>query len=123
MVDVQRLVQQALAVWGGALVLLLLGFAYLLWKDTPSFARTLSESGRFTFLFLLFVLGAVLIFWDSAFVLFHRVFFTGDTWLFPYSDTLIRLFPVNFWQDIFGVAAVGTAVTGLAAWLGLRRRS
>jgi integral membrane protein (TIGR01906 family) len=31
------------------------------------------------------------------FVEFHHVFFEGDTWLFPRSDTLIQLFPERFW--------------------------
>ena len=47
---------------------------------------------------------------NSLFVLFHRVFFEGDTWLFEYSDTLIRLFPVVFWRDAFiwvGVLSLG----------------
>lgn len=123
MKDVQVLVGQALAVWAASSALLALGAGYLFWKDRPAFRRTLADSGRFTCLFLLLGLAAVVLFWDSAFVLFHRVFFTGDTWLFPYSDTLIRLFPVTFWQDIFGVAAAGTALTGLAAWIGFRKRS
>jgi integral membrane protein (TIGR01906 family) len=58
-------------------------------------------------------------FWQ-LFALFHALFFKGDTWLFEYSDTLIRLFPLQFWQDAFlwaGVIAVGGAL-GLA--LGLK---
>ncbi|HET7009198.1 MAG TPA: DUF1461 domain-containing protein, partial [Anaerolineales bacterium] len=39
------------------------------------------------------------------FVAFHRVFFVGDSWLFLYTDTLIRLFPVQFWQQFFFVLA------------------
>jgi integral membrane protein (TIGR01906 family) len=39
-------------------------------------------------------------FWQF-FTLFHSLFFTGDSWLFMYSDTLIRLFPIRFWQDVF----------------------
>jgi integral membrane protein (TIGR01906 family) len=60
-------------------------------------------------------------FWQ-LFRLFHALFFEGDTWLFEYSDTLIRLFPIQFWQDAFlwaGIVSVGGAL-GLA--LGLRER-
>ena len=63
-----------------------------------------------------------LAFWQ-LFILFHSVFFEGDSWLFLYSDTLIRLFPMQFWQDAFiwaGVIAVGGAL-GLA--LGLKEKS
>lgn len=48
------------------------------------------------------LLGFVLSF-DTAFTLFHRLFFEGDTWLFSPADTLIRLYPEKFWFD----AAVG----------------
>jgi len=54
-------------------------------------------------------------FWQ-LFTLFHALFFEGDTWMFEFSDTLIRLFPMQFWQDAFlwaGVIAVGGAI-GLA---------
>lgn len=47
---------------------------------------------------------------QQLFVLFHALFFEGDSWLFLFSDTLIRLFPVQFWRDIFlwaGVISVG----------------
>src|SRR5258706_14220236 len=39
-------------------------------------------------------------FWEF-FTWFHSLFFHGDSWLFAYSDTLIRLFPVRFWEDCF----------------------
>jgi integral membrane protein (TIGR01906 family) len=65
----------------------------------------------------------VMVTWDQAFTLFHRIFFQGDTWLFPTTDTLIRLFPVEFWQDIFLSAAAGTALAGLLLmWIARRRR-
>jgi integral membrane protein (TIGR01906 family) len=63
-----------------------------------------------------------LAFWQ-LFIVFHSLFFEGDSWLFLYSDTLIRLFPIRFWQDAFlwaGVISVGGA---LALALGLRDRS
>jgi len=62
---------------------------------------------------------------DAFFVLFHRVFFQGDTWLFAYSDTLIQLFPVNLWMDAtagMAVLAIGASVLlGGAAYLLSRR--
>ena len=51
---------------------------------------------------------------------FHSLFFEGDTWLFLYSDTLIRLFPIRFWQDAFLWAAVIALGGGVALGLGLR---
>jgi integral membrane protein (TIGR01906 family) len=48
---------------------------------------------------------AVLSFWQF-FSLFHALFFAEGSWLFLYSDTLIRLFPLRYWQDIFITAGV-----------------
>lgn len=47
--------------------------------------------------------------WDTFFTGFHSVFFEGDSWLFRYSDTLIRLFPEQFWFD--AALLIGTLVT------------
>jgi integral membrane protein (TIGR01906 family) len=56
----------------------------------------------------------------SFFVWFHSLFFEGDSWLFKFSDTLIRLFPIRFWQDAFLWAAVIALGGGVALALGLR---
>lgn len=57
---------------------------------------------------------------DVFFAGFHGLFFEGDSWLFLFSDTLIRLFPIRFWQDAFLVAAVVALGGGIALGLGLR---
>ena len=59
------------------------------------------------------------VFWNF-FACFHSLFFEGDSWLFLYSDTLIRLFPIRFWQDAFLWAAVIALGGGIALALGLR---
>lgn len=38
---------------------------------------------------------------NTLFTWFHKVFFEDGTWQFHPSDTLIRLFPLRFWQDAF----------------------
>lgn len=57
---------------------------------------------------------------DTFFTAFHRVFFSGDTWLFDYTDTLIRMYPVQFWFDaatVIGVTSIVEAVVlGVMAW-------
>ena len=60
------------------------------------------------------------VFWNF-FAGFHSLFFTGDSWLFLYSDTLIRLFPLRFWQDAFLFAAIIALGGGTALGLGLRK--
>jgi integral membrane protein (TIGR01906 family) len=50
---------------------------------------------------------------NQLFVAFHRIFFADGTWMFRFSDSLIRLFPVRFWRDAFiwvGVIALGGGI-------------
>ncbi len=54
---------------------------------------------------------------DRFFTRFHAVFFEGDSWRFSTSDTLIRLYPEQLWQDVSIIAAVLTV--GQAAGLAL----
>jgi integral membrane protein (TIGR01906 family) len=61
------------------------------------------------------------VFWNF-FAWFHSLFFTGSSWLFAYSDTLIRLFPLQFWEDIFLAAAVIVLAGGLGLAFGVRPR-
>ena len=48
-----------------------------------------------------------------------QIFFKGDSWLFYYSDTLIRLFPIRFWQDAFLWAAILALGGGVGLAFGL----
>ena len=63
------------------------------------------------------------------FVEFHHVFFIGDTWLFPRSDTLIQLFPEMFWFDalqswIVLIIVVAMALgAGTYVWMRRKGRS
>lgn len=54
---------------------------------------------------LLGLIGAILLFlmlnFNKLFTWFHMIFFESGTWLFYQSDTLIRLFPLTFWQNAF----------------------
>jgi integral membrane protein (TIGR01906 family) len=55
---------------------------------------------------------AALSFWQF-FTIFHGLFFSEGSWMFLYSDTLIRLFPMRFWQDTFLFVGIITFVGGL----------
>jgi integral membrane protein (TIGR01906 family) len=70
---------------------------------------------------LLGAVGATMVLsWGEFFTTFHRIFFEGDTWTFPYSDTLIRLFPMRFWIDV-AVAIVTLLVVQALVLAGLGR--
>ena len=53
---------------------------------------------------------------------FHSLFFEGDSWLFLFSDTLIRLFPIRFWQDAFLFAAIIALGGGIILGVGMRTK-
>ena len=70
----------------------------------------------------------MLVNFDWFFVQFHEALFTGDTWLFPDSDTLIRLYPDVFWSDFGGILAGLTVLqavllTGVVWWMQRRARA
>jgi len=54
---------------------------------------------------------------DEFFLRFHEVFFSGDSWTFSDTDTLLRIYPEAFWQDTAKVAA--TIVVAQAIVVGL----
>lgn len=56
------------------------------------------------------------------FVAFHNVFFEPGTWMFLWSDTLIRLFPERFWRDIFIYVALLSAGLGILIWAVSKKR-
>lgn len=79
--------------------------------------RGLFRGGWLTISLVVLILAAIVISFDELFTLFHKVFFSGDTWLFNYSDTLIRLFPMRLWQDAFifmGIITLGVAILFIA---------
>jgi integral membrane protein (TIGR01906 family) len=57
-------------------------------------------------------------FWQF-FTEFHGLFFTGNSWQFLFSDTLIRLFPLRFWQDAFIFVGIVDFICSTALVLGL----
>lgn len=78
-------------------------------------------SGSLITIGLLVALGVYMaLSWDQFFPNFHRVFFEGDSWLFSYSDTLIRLFPMKFWTDVaatlVGLLVAGSVLVGAIGW-------
>jgi integral membrane protein (TIGR01906 family) len=114
MLDVKNVVQPALRVgylvWGGLVALGLWAWWGGWW---PQYRAGLRRGGWLTVgLVALIGIGAAVSFWQF-FTLFHALFFEGDSWIFLYSDTLIRLFPIRFWQDAFLLAGAMALAGGL----------
>lgn len=115
--DVKVLAQQVLAVWAGML-LVLIGLGVWAWRSgwLPAYRRMLARGGQVAVYLVLALLLYTAINFRRLFTLFHNVFFEGDTWLFAFSDTLIRLFPTRFWQDVFIALGLLTLLGGVLLW-------
>jgi integral membrane protein (TIGR01906 family) len=121
MADVKELVQVALRVWLGCAVLVV-GLVVLLWsrREMALLLRGLQDGARWTLYLMAAIAIGLAASFSFLFIGFHRIFFEGETWLFLYSDSLIRLFPERFWRDAFLWIAGLTAVMALALWAGAR---
>jgi len=122
--DVKVVTKGALRVWSVTVVLLAGLGAWAWFGKWWQALRAGLRRGGWLMIGLVLVIGLFgAIAFRQLFTLFHALFFEGDSWLFLYSDTLIRLFPIRFWQDAFlwaGVIAIGGAL-GLA--LGLKEKT
>ena len=114
MVDVQSVFQVIVRVWQVAFVLLLL-LGLILWAtgEHRQFAAAIQSGGLFTSAMILMVALLAIFAWQSWFNIFHLFFFQPGSWLFSYSDTLIRLFPVKFWFDATLTISVLSIIGGL----------
>jgi integral membrane protein (TIGR01906 family) len=127
--DVKTVTQGFLRVWYADLgILILLGL--WAWRGNwfPAYLQGLSRGGWLT-LGLSAAVGSIAtigtsgsgdLFWQF-FSDFHGLFFKGDTWLFAYSDTLIRLYPLKFWEDAVLYIGLIAALGALTLAFGLGR--
>ncbi len=123
MYDVKILTQQALRVWAGALLALAaLGVAAWRLGLLAELRAALAQGGALTVALILALLVLIALSFDWLFTEFHGIFFEGDSWLFLYSDTLIRLFPMRFWQDVFLALGGLSLLGGLGLWKGFRQK-
>lgn len=83
--------------------------------DPKSLRRALFSGSVITLTLIASIVIIAVLSWDTFFTTFHRLFFEGGTWQFAYSDTLIRLFPEQFWFDaaltIGGMAVIIALIT------------
>ncbi len=110
MQDVRELMTLLLITW--AVSLAALAFMWLAARRRPgprAAIRTGLGWGARATIALLGVIGVfMLVNFDAFFDVFHAVFFTGDSWRFPRTDTLRRLFPYSFWGIAGGALALLT---------------
>lgn len=123
MVDVKNVLGSVLIVWYASLAGIFLLGIWAYWGGWWEEYRVgLRKGGWITVVLIAVTLVAVLIAFSVFFVFFHEVFFDPGTWIFRFSDTLIRLFPERFWRDTFIAIGLISIAAGLALALGFRKR-
>lgn len=125
MVDVKDVTQRIviggytlLAAWGISIALLVLN------KQThAALLRSLYYGSILTGVLIIAGLLGVATSFRVLFAGFHKLLaFEGDSWIFLYSDTLIRLFPLRFWIDAFTLVLGGALAEALVIGTLARRR-
>jgi integral membrane protein (TIGR01906 family) len=117
--DVKVVAKNGLAIWNVCLLVLVAFWVWSWRRNRLQAFRQGFRRGGWVTIGLVITIGffAAVAFWQF-FTLFHALFFEGDSWVFLYSDTLIRLFPIRFWQDVF--IAAGFIVVGGALVLAFK---
>jgi integral membrane protein (TIGR01906 family) len=126
MADVKLVI---LSTFGAGVLLLLAGLIavlYLRKRSTGGVRRGLFAGSIVTLVIILGLGTLAFLGWQQFFTEFHRIFFADGTWTFSMDDTLIRLFPAQFWIDagvvIAALVFITALVTLILTWPTRRRR-
>lgn len=121
MQDVKTVTQIAFAVAVVSGLLALASAVYLYSRSRTALRKSLFQGGILTLAIVAAIIIVAILNWNYFFTLFHTLFFESGTWYFLYSDSLIRLFPEQFWFDaaltIGAFTVLGALVTLLAVWI------
>lgn len=115
MVDAKVIARYAIwFLWGSLIFIFGMGYWAKKSKGWQEFKIALARGGWLTVGLVIILLIYVALNFNQLFITFHEIFFASGTWVFRFSDSLIRLFPVNFWRDAFiwiGVIALGSGAS------------
>jgi integral membrane protein (TIGR01906 family) len=116
MADVRGVVLTFYAfVAAGAAALIVLGLAS---RGAAWFWRAAGTGAKLLAVGTVAVGTAFVLFFDTAFTIFHQLFFAQGTWTFdPASDRLVQLFPYQFWTETSVAIAVVILLLAVAVWL------
>ncbi len=124
MADVRAVFQFVWRAWLIAIIVILLS-GFILWRrgERSAIASAIQSGGLLTVALIGSIALLAFFAWQVWFDNFHLIFFEPGSWLFDYSDTLIRLFPLQFWMDAtFTMSAISLFGGLLLAFLGWRWR-
>ncbi len=126
MADVKLVI---LSTFGAGVLLVLVSLIavlYLRRKSNGGVRRGLFAGSIITLVLILGLGTLAVLGWQQFFTEFHRIFFADGSWTFSLEDTLIRLFPGQFWVDagmvIAALVLLAALVTLILTWPTRRRR-
>ncbi len=107
-------------------VLAVIACVYLARRYKGGIRRALFSGAVLTLVGIVALTVLAVIGWQTFFTQVHALFFADGTWTFRVDDTLIRLFPEQFWTDSAVTIAVlvlaATILTLVATWPTKARR-
>lgn len=114
MADVRAVFLFVMRTWQGSIILFILT-GLTLWQKgrRKELVSAIRSGGILTTALIGFIALLALFAWQSWFENFHILFFEPGSWLFSYSDTLIRLFPLQFWMDATFIISTISFIGGL----------
>ncbi|WP_354230292.1 TIGR01906 family membrane protein [Arthrobacter bambusae] len=126
MADVKLVI---LSSFGAGLLLIILSIIAILYlrkRSNGGIRRGLFAGSIVTLVIIIGLAVLAALSWQQFFTEFHRIFFANGTWTFSLEDTLIRLFPGQFWIDagivIGALVFLVATVTFIFTWPTKRRR-
>ena len=118
-----------LSSFGAGLLLIILSIIaiiYLRKRSVGGVRRGLFAGSIVTLVIIIGLAVLAALSWQQFFTEFHRIFFANGTWTFSLEDTLIRLFPGQFWSDagivIGALVFLAATLTFIFTWPTRRRR-
>jgi integral membrane protein (TIGR01906 family) len=127
MVDVQIVINAVFRSVPVLITIWVIGLALKRWfVRSVSLRSSLKYGSLLTVAAIIAIILIAMVAWDHFFAQFHQLFFADGTWQFYYSDTLIRLYPQQFWFDAalaIGILTLSEALMILGLdWYRVRRK-
>ncbi|VXB99803.1 conserved membrane hypothetical protein [Arthrobacter sp. 9V] len=126
MADVKLVILSAFGAGLLLIILSIIAILYLRKRSNGGIRRGLFAGSIVTLVIIIGLTVLAALSWQQFFTEFHRIFFANGTWTFSLEDTLIRLFPGQFWIDagivIGALVFLAATLTFILTWPTKRRR-